>query len=128
LLLEHRSAVEYDLLTRGYALRQLGDELPWHDAYVLITEAPERDSAVFRAMHPDDWRWLESLVPMLLAALADDQRRIAWANADPQTRGPEPPLIQRPGVTSQNEEKIVETEGVSKEEMLRRVMARNGRA
>lgn len=82
---------------------------------------------MFRAVNPDEWRWLESLVPMLLAALVDDQRRIAWAQADPQRRGPEPEPIARPGVTSRKKRDQIKTDGISRAEMVRRLHARNGR-
>jgi hypothetical protein len=53
---EHRAAVRYDLLRHGYRLEWLGTRrLPWGDAFAILSEQIPAQSAVQRALNPEDF-------------------------------------------------------------------------
>ncbi|MBF6296287.1 hypothetical protein IU459_01865 [Nocardia amamiensis] len=90
------------MIALGLRLRQLGsEELSWRDLKAIVRLAPV-DSALSRAMRPDDYRW--QLNEHLLASMADSLRWLVWSKttAAQQNRDrPEP--IPRPGLKSTTE-------------------------
>ncbi|MFC4123703.1 DUF5361 domain-containing protein [Nocardia rhizosphaerae] len=97
LLEEYAEAIEYDLITMGLKLRNLGtDELSWGDLKAVISCSPHT-SALYRARQPREHEW--RLDRMLLADIADSLRWLVWAKSSDAQHGrnrPEP--IPRPGV------------------------------
>lgn len=99
---EHSEAIEFDLITLGLRLRQLGtDVLGWSDLKAIVKCLPAQ-SALFRSMHPEAQHW--QLEQYLLADMADCLRWLVWAKTDDARQGrnrPEP--IPRPGMKSSRE-------------------------
>ena len=91
----HKEAVEYDLLTHGKSLDDLGTELlSWRDLLVIVNQQPP-GSAIDRAMHPDNAGW--GMSEMLLAAAVDALNVANWQRGGGHQRDyPKP--IPRPGV------------------------------
>ncbi|MEU8895490.1 DUF5361 domain-containing protein [Nocardia sp. NPDC048505] len=83
----------------GLRLSRLGgEELSWRDLRAIVMHAPI-DSALSRALYPDDHRW--QLNEHLLASVADSLRWLVWSKTTAARQGrdmPEP--IVRPGVKS----------------------------
>lgn len=96
LIQEHSEAIEYDLISMGLRLRQLGTaELTWRDLKVIIQHGPAQ-SALARAMYPDHG-W--GLSEQLQAALLDKANWLVWAKTkDGQSGRNRPKPIPRPGV------------------------------
>lgn len=94
---EHPEEVEYDLISHGLRLRQLGtDVLSWRDLFIIVRQQPER-SALARVMDPEGSAW--GLSEQLLAAIADASHVRVWqAGAGKKSDRPKP--IPRPGVES----------------------------
>ena len=97
LLEAHPEEVEYDLISHGLRLRQLGsDLLSWRDLYVIVRQQPS-DAALARAMDPEGSAW--GLSEQLLAAIADASHVRVWqAGSGKKSDRPKP--IPRPGVES----------------------------
>ena len=92
---EHPEEFEYDLISHGLRLRQLGtDMLSWRDLWVIVRQQP-RESALARAMDPEDSAW--GLSEQLLAAIADASHVRVW-QAGSGKRSDRPKPIPRPGV------------------------------
>lgn len=108
---EHGGALEYDLMTRTrFTLDDLGGELPTRALLAFVMHLPP-DSALSSEVRGDtaqERQWQEpSLLPMLVADLADAAHAIAWevaqANSSHDLRGVMPEPIERPGVTPRRE-------------------------
>ncbi len=97
-LSEHRAAIEYDLITLGLRLDDLGTEsLSWRDLLVILQNLP-RTSAYARDTLGDDVMW--GLGEQLLAIVADRLDVANWqrGNEGRKSPSPRPKLIPRPGV------------------------------
>lgn len=96
LLREFRGALNYDLLRMGYRLADVPGVLSWADLRDVVQYGPA-DSALHRAMHPDDAPW--GLSEHLLAVVADAVIQGNWMQSrDGQKNRNRPKPIQRPGV------------------------------
>lgn len=92
---EHRAAIEADLVALGLRLRHVGtDVLTWHELYAVLTHLP-RDSAFFRATHPDEHEW--DLQALLLAEIADALKVGNWQRGEGK-KSEYPKPIPRPGI------------------------------
>ena len=90
-------AIEYDLLTVGLHLTDLGTPaLTWRDLIVFLRQAP-RTSAYTRAREPERASW--GVTDYLLATIADALAVANWQRASQGRRapGPRPKPIPRPG-------------------------------
>lgn len=100
LLDEHSEAIEYDLLTLGRRLDNLGTpELSWRDLYVITRHLPPT-SALRRAMGDGEEPW--STTDYLLALIADGINGGNWQRAG-KSSAPKPRPIPRPGEASTGE-------------------------
>lgn len=104
----HGGALEYDLMTRTrFTLSDLGGGLPARALLAFVSHLPP-DSATCREVRgdsEDEVRWQEpSLVPMLLAEIADTAHYVSWevaqANSKTDLRSRKPRPIERPGVVT----------------------------
>ena len=94
LLAEHGEAVEYDLLTMGLRLADLGSRLlTWRDLLVIARNLP-RTSALSRSINGEaaDWGTSEHL----LALIADHLAGANWQRGGGRDMQPHP--VPRPGV------------------------------
>lgn len=95
LLTEHREAIEYDLITLGRSIDDLGTRrLSWRDLLVIVRKSP-RNSALYRERFPEDSEW--GLPEQLLAAIFDVLQAGNWQRGGGQGKRPE--QLPRPGVT-----------------------------
>jgi hypothetical protein len=94
LLTEHGEAIEYELLTIGKHIDDLGTRrLSWRDLLVVVKQAPPQ-GALHRALDPEGWGW--TVDSYLLAADVDYAAAAAWQRAgDKRKKRPDP--ILRPG-------------------------------
>lgn len=93
-----REAIEFDLITLGLRLRDVGtDGLTWGDVYTIIRQS-SRSSALFRAMNPDEFEW--TLTNLLTAEVADAVRVANWQRGEGK-RSDLPKPIPRPGVQTE---------------------------
>ena len=107
LLNDHRAELEYDLLTHGKALDDLGTpDLSWRDLLVIVTQQP-RTSALARVLEPAAHSW--GLPEQLLAGVYDLLKYDMWRNSDPKKRGPEPRPLMRPGISAPVVDKLPST-------------------
>lgn len=97
ILKDHGEAVEFDLLSMGLRLDDLGtDRLTWRDLYVVIHRAGPR-SALMREVQPELSAWASGLVLAdLLAHAVDLLAGGNWQRAGKKT-APKPKPIPRPG-------------------------------
>lgn len=98
LLDEHGEAVEYDLITLGLRLSDLGTpRLTWRDLWVIVHHLPA-GAALSRAVAGEDALW--ALTDHLLAVLIDATQLGNWQreNAGRKSPTPKPKLLPRPGV------------------------------
>lgn len=121
LLDEHQEAVEYDLISLGLRLRDLGDTFTWHDLKIVVGGLPQ-DSAVSRSILGPDYIW--DNLSQLLATAVDELRVANWMQTEDATKKfpanrPEP--IPRPGLKKAKPRK---REAVSIEEMAARLRDR----
>lgn len=94
LLSEHGEAIEFDLLSMGLRLSDLGSRLlTWRDLRVIVGNL-SRGSALSRAINGDGDHW--GIAEHLLASIADTLSLLGWAAG--LFRGPKPRPYQRPGV------------------------------
>ncbi|MGV9676206.1 DUF5361 domain-containing protein [Nocardia sp. NPDC003482] len=102
LLEEHGEAIEYDLITLGLRLSQLGEaSLSWRDLRAIVRWLPA-DSALSRAANPEEHRW--QLTQQLLADMTESLRWLVWSKTEDGARGRNmPDRIPRPGVRSHRE-------------------------
>lgn len=97
LLEAHPEELEYDLISHGLRLRQLGTALlSWRDLLVIVRQQPP-EAALARAMDPEGSAW--GLSEQLLAAIADSAHVRVW-QAGSGKRHDRPKPIPRPGVES----------------------------
>lgn len=97
LLDEHGEAVEYDLITLGLRLDDLGTErLTWRDLWVIVHHLP-RTSALSRAIGGSDAEW--GLTDHLLAVAVDAIEVGNWQRASSGRKSPlpKPKPVPRPG-------------------------------
>jgi hypothetical protein len=107
LLTEHRDALEYDLISHGKSIDDIGTPgLSWRDLLVIVTQQP-RTSALARVLEPAAHAW--GLPEQLLAGIYDLLKYDLWRNSDPKKRGPEPRPLMRPGITPPTVDKIPST-------------------
>lgn len=93
---DHRTAIEYDLLTlTGYTLDDVGERLNWCSLYSFIKHLPP-SSAFFREEYPEEAEWANGWKNA--AILADLWDLIAAIHAK---RGKEP-KYQRPGTKDES--------------------------
>ena len=79
-VLEHRGAIEYDLLTKtGHELDDIGRSLSW-DALDFFLQNIETDSALMRELHPEQAEW--ATIAKTNKILADLYDMIAQINAN----------------------------------------------
>lgn len=98
LLDEYGEAVEYDLITLGLRLDDLGTErLNWRDLWVIVNNLP-RTSALVRAVAGEDAQW--GLLEHLAARVADSLEVGNWQRQQ-KPNAPKPKPIPRPGVKSE---------------------------
>ncbi len=97
LLNEYPEAIEYDLITLGLRLSDLGSErLSWRDLLVIVTRMPPHRSALANERTPEDASW--TLSNHLLAEAIDSLRLQLWAKTkDAQRNRNRPKPIPRPG-------------------------------
>ena len=96
LLDEHQEAVEYDLISHGLRLRQLGTEaLTWRDLKILLEYQPPERSALARIKNPEEVAW--GLSEHLLATIADGVRARVWQEGSGKSKD-RPKPIPRPGI------------------------------
>lgn len=88
-LREHTGAVNFDLMAKGYTVRDIGPRLSWSDFKDFIEWLPPTgESALWRARRPRSWwvtpeiQWLSSLVHVLELA--------NWQRAGGKKAGPAP--------------------------------------
>ena len=93
---DHRTAIEYDLLTlTGYNLDDLGAALPWTALYSFILHLPPA-SAYIRETHPDEAAWVLGWKnATILADLWD------LTAACHTKKGIQPPEYPRPGAKNE---------------------------
>lgn len=90
--------IEYDLLTMGKRLEDLGTlALSWRDLLVIIRQAP-LDSAYVRAKRGEAAHW--GVAEYLLATVVDALEAANWqrGNQGAKTPSPRPKPVHRPGV------------------------------
>lgn len=95
---QHGEAIEYDLISLGMRLRDLGtDKLSWRDLLVITRQAP-RQSALARAAHGSDLAW--GLTEHLLATAVDALNIANWQRGNEGRKSPsrKPKPVPRPGV------------------------------
>jgi hypothetical protein len=93
LLNEHGEAIEYELLTIGKHISDLGTKrLSWRDLKVVVTQSPPR-GALHRSIDPKGWGW--SADTYLLAALTDLSAAGNWQRAGNKNK-PRPTPVPRP--------------------------------
>lgn len=98
LLDEYGEAVEYDLITLGLRLDDLGTErLNWRDLWVIVNNLP-RTSALVRAVAGEDAEW--GLLEHLAARVADSLEVGNWQRQG-KAHAPKPKPIPRPGAKSE---------------------------
>lgn len=124
-VLEHRGAVNYDLLTRtGHDLDDVGRGLSWSALDSFIRNTPP-DGALMREMRPEIAQW--STTAKTNAILADIYDMLAAINANLCAKGSgkrpkRPKPYPRPGATS-NQRKIGKALPV--DELKRRIFGKN---
>lgn len=107
-VLEHREAIEYDLLTKtGHEINDVGRTFSW-DALDSFFKHIGPDSALMRELHPDVYEW--GSVMKTNKILADIYDQLAWVNANLVAIGSKQPARKpkpypRPGVKRPDEEK-----------------------
>lgn len=93
LLKEYGEAVEYDLLSMGLHLDDIGSPaLTWRDLHVIVRNLP-RASALVREKHGEATEW--GAIEHLLAIIADRITSGNWQRGG--GRGSRPKPIDRPG-------------------------------
>lgn len=90
---DNRAALQYDLLTRGLSLEQLGTEaLTWYDLKVFARHIQtEPNSALATILHGPTW----SIEGQLLAVIVDILGIANWQRAGRKS-APKPKRIPRP--------------------------------
>lgn len=97
LLAEHGEAVEYDLLTMGKRLADLGSvALTWRDLLIIVRQSPPQ-SALARSRYGDAVAW--GATEHLLALIADHLAGANWQRSG--GKGTRPTPIKRPGAKSE---------------------------
>lgn len=93
LLEEHREAIDYDCLTLGLDIHDLGtDDFPWTRLKAVLTYLPST-SALARSQHGELAVW--GATEHLLAAAVDALNAANWQRAGGKGRKPKP--VPRPG-------------------------------
>lgn len=93
---EHSLPLEYELIKLGLRLRECpSPAFNWRDLWVIV-ENMGRDSAVYKAIHPDDdTTWTNDTY--LLANVVDALTAHLWQAGG--GKGPRPKPLPRPGDT-----------------------------
>lgn len=92
LLTEHEEAVEYDLITLGLRMGDLGTRrLSWRDLWVIVRQSP-RGSALARSIHGQRAAWTQETY--LLADIFDVLAASNWQRGG--GKGPKPKPFPRP--------------------------------
>lgn len=98
LLDEHGEAVEYDLISLGLRLDDLGTPaLSWRDLLVIVTNLP-RTSALARDIVGEDALW--GVGEHLLATVVDVLQQGNWQRGQ-KPHAPRPKPVKRPGAKSE---------------------------
>lgn len=93
LLNSHGEAIEYELLTIGKHIDQLGSrKLTWRDLKVVVLGSPP-GGALHRSVDPEGALWTPT--SYLSAALVDEVGLLLWQNGS--GKGPKPKQVIRPG-------------------------------
>lgn len=107
-VLEHREAVEYDLLTKtGHSIDDIGRSLSW-DALDSFFRCIEPDSAIMREIYPEKAEWYGTLqTNKILADIFDilaqiNANLVGFAERKPAKK---PKPYPRPGKKPQEEER-----------------------
>lgn len=102
LLAEHGEAIEFDLLSMGRRLDDLGTSaLSWRDLWVIVRNLGP-DSALSRAMFPDLSAWVAGRSSAdLLAVIADLLAAGNWQRQGKKGAA-KPKRIKRPGAKSED--------------------------
>lgn len=80
---KHSEALEFDLLTHGFAWRDAGHVLPWRDVWALARGFSRRpECEVFRALNPDHL----ALDTQLLREIEHGVRVSAWIHSEDAQR------------------------------------------
>ncbi|WAC65185.1 hypothetical protein OVA14_07230 [Agrococcus sp. SL85] len=90
---QHEEAVEYDLLTRGFRLREFGNERhDWRDLWVLVRRLQvEPGTALRHAVHGELWPVTDQLLANIVDALNHaNWQRVGKKNAPKPKRTPRP--------------------------------------
>ena len=99
---EHLEALDYDLLTFGLDLRDLGTpDLSWRRLRAVITYLPTT-SALARSIHGDKALWTTG--EHLLAAVADALHAANWQRGG--GKGRKPAAVPRPGTEDPGSRKL----------------------
>jgi hypothetical protein len=92
---EHLEAIDYDLLTLGCDIRDLGTSaLPWYRLRAIVTYLPPT-SALARSIHGEKALW--TTTDHLLAAAVDALASGNWQRGGGKGKRPKP--LPRPGET-----------------------------
>lgn len=115
---EHGEAIEYDLISLGLRLRDLGsDQFTWRDLKIIVRQGP-RESAITRAIASDVHVW--GVQEQLLAEAVDTLHWLKWVKTkDAQSKPPKniPEPIPRPGVKPKEKE-IIKFDVMTQDEAL----------
>lgn len=98
LIESHGEAIEYDLITLGLRLDQLGDGLSWRDLWVIVRQSPV-DSAFARSSAGESVAW--GLSEHLLAAVVNALNTANWQRGGGKGSRPKP--IKPPGSSNKDQ-------------------------
>lgn len=113
LLDEHQEAIDYDCLTLGLDLNELGTEpFDWRRFRAVVTNLP-RTSALARSMHGEAVAW--DTTDHLLAAAVDALNAGNWQRGGGKGRRPKP--IPRPGESKRGSGRTLGTASLTPAEL-----------
>src|SRR5699024_8611144 len=120
LIEEHREAIEADLIDRGLRLRDVGGKsFTWRDLLVIVRQS-KRDSALFRAMHPNEHQW--GVTELLQAQTVDLLSLLVWFKTkDGQKGRNRPDPVPRPGVEPRVKKRHVKGEALPIDQLRKRL-------
>lgn len=95
---DHGEAIEFDLITLGLRLRNLGSKnFSWRDLYVIVTHLPASSATHRSVLGDEETEW--TLTNHLLAGIAEGIGWLKWAKTkDGERNRNQPKQIPRPGV------------------------------
>lgn len=88
----HQEAIEFDLISLGVRLSDLGGVLSWRDLYVVVRNLP-MSSALARSMSGAEAQW--GVTEYLLAQVVDALNGANWQRGGGKGQKPKP--TPRPG-------------------------------